>query len=169
MEDLDQEGMERILVLLDAGHSNGIRNRWRTRAKAKTDSRRGQASAYQNRADQRAAVIRSGRQGLLETDGVPHHRRSRLSRVVDGAPHKTRHRTTVGGELGPHRRQTGADGGHHRHRQEMAADGVEPPWTLDGMGHRRRLRRSAGHLLARHRHRHKVLHRKAGRMRRPCR
>ena len=54
------------------------------------------------------------RPGLLETDGVPHRRRSQLSRVVDGAPHKTRHRTTVGGELGPHRRQTGADGGHHR-------------------------------------------------------
>ena len=114
MEDPDPERRERILVLLDAGQPSGIRNRWTTKAKAKTDSRRGRASAYQNRVDQRAAVIRSGRQGLLETDGVPHHRRSRLSRVVDGAPHKTRHQTTVGGELGPHRRQTGADGGHHR-------------------------------------------------------
>ena len=38
MEDPDQEGMERILVLLGTGHPNGIRNRWRTRAKAKTDS-----------------------------------------------------------------------------------------------------------------------------------
>ena len=169
MENPDPERMKRILVLLDAGQPSGIRNRWRTKAKAKTDSRRGRAFACQNRVDQRAAVIRSGRQGLLETDGVLPHRRSRLSRVMDGAPHKTRHRMTVRGELRPHRRQAGADGGHQRQRRELAADGAEPPWTLGMMGHRRRLGRSAGHLLARHRHRHQVLHRKAGRLRRPCR
>ena len=116
--------------------------------------------------DQRVAVIRSG---LRETDGVLHHRRNRLSRVMDGAPHKTRHRMTVRGELRPHRRQAGADGGHQRRRREMAADGAELPGTLDMMGHRRRLGRSAGHLMARHRRRHQVLHRKAGRLRRPCR
>ena len=164
MENPDPERMKRILVLLDAGQPSGIRNRWRTKAKAKTDSRRGRASAYQNRVDQRVAVIRSG---LRETDGVLHHRRNRLSRVMDGAPHKTRHRMTVRGELRTHRRQAGADGGHQRRRREMAADGAELPGTLDMMGHRRRLGRSAGHLMARHRRRHHVLHRKAGRLRRP--
>ena len=46
MENPDPERVKRILVLLDAGQPSGIRNRWRTKAKAKTDSRRGRASAY---------------------------------------------------------------------------------------------------------------------------
>lgn len=52
MENPDPERVIRILVLLEAGQPGGIRNRWRTEAKAKTDSRRGRAFACQNRVDQ---------------------------------------------------------------------------------------------------------------------
>ena len=87
-EGQDQGRMERTLIQLNAGHPNGTKDRRRTRAKAKTDSRGGLAPAYQNRAARRSAIFRSGRQGLLATDGVHHHRHSRLSQVVDGAPHQ---------------------------------------------------------------------------------